>query len=146
MITVIKNEIRGTVLGREIIISEVTLSTTTRCESEGVHYAPNWKLDYEGDVSRSLLVNQSHQGKFTASKMTNKSRIIHQILNTIFLHKLGSKDSVSATHEFLLINILTERKVNLPAALFENFKKYTRKIEKLTATPYGALLQRILNT
>lgn len=76
--------------------------------------------------------------------MTDKARIIHQILNKIVLHKLGSKDSVFANYEFLLINILSGRKVNLPAVLFEIFKKYTSKPKKLTGIPYGSLLQRII--
>lgn len=76
--TVTENEIKGTALGKEITISEETLSATTGCKCEGVRYVPNQKLDYEGDVSRSLLANRSHQGKLISSQMTDKARVIHK--------------------------------------------------------------------
>lgn len=44
-----------------------------------------------------------------------------------------------------MVNILAERKVNLPVVLFVNFNKCASKAEKLTAIPYGELLQRLMN-
>lgn len=76
--------------------------------------------------------------------MTSQARITHQVLNILILHKLGSKDSISALHEFLQVNLLSQRKINLPAVLFENFKKFVNRREKLTVIPYGPLLQRVL--
>lgn len=51
----------------------------------------------------------------------------------MILHKLGSKDFVSTLHEFLLVNLLSFKEVNLPNVLFTNFKKNVNKrVNKLS--------------
>lgn len=61
-----EQEIRGTIPGKEIIVSEATISAATGYVSEGVCFTSNWKLNYEDDVSKVLFVNPTHQGRLIA--------------------------------------------------------------------------------
>lgn len=57
--SIIENAVKGIVLGREITMSEEIVSTTIGCKNERVLFIPNWKDDYEGDVTRILLADQN---------------------------------------------------------------------------------------
>lgn len=64
----------------------------------------------------------------------------------MIIHKTGSRDFVSGLHEFLLVHLLSFRKVNLPACLFFYFHKDASRKGKKKVIPFGAMLKRVMNT
>lgn len=78
--------------------------------------------------------------------MTNKARVLHQILNKMIIHKFGSRDFVSGLHDFILVHLLSFMRINRPACLFFCFHKDASRKGKKNVIPFGALLQRVMNT
>lgn len=90
-ISIYGEEIKGTVLGGKVFCKLET-GFWGRCAKE--------------TDSKSVL-----HWKIDSSKMTDQARIMHQVLNKLIFQKLDSKDYVSALHELLLVNLLSQRKI-----------------------------------
>ena len=118
------NEVRGEVLGKQVIVSEVTISNATQCWLKGVIITSDWDKAFGGmDAILDTLLKESSTRKITTSKMHDKARVLHQLLNKAILHKAGSKDSVSTIHSFCLCHLMLCQQINLPSLLFKNFKR-----------------------
>ena len=97
------NEVRGEVLGKQLVVSEVTISNATQCWLEGATITSDWDKAFGGmDAVLDTLLKESSTGKITASKKHDKVRVQHQLLNKAILHKARFKDSVSIVHAICL--------------------------------------------
>ena len=137
-------EVRGCVLGKPVVVSEVTISNATQCWLEGATITSDWEKAFGGtDAVLDTLLKESSTGKITASKMNDKARVLHQLLKKAVLHEAGSKDSVSTVHAFCLCHLMLCQQVNLPSLLFKNFKRSVQGKGKKTTISYGVLLTKI---
>ena len=137
-------EVRGCVLGKPVIVSEVTISNATQCWLEGPTISSDWEKAFGGtDAVLDTLLKESSTGKITASEMNDKARVLHQLLNKAVLHKAGSKDLVSTVHAFCLCHLILCQQINLPSLLFKNFKRSVQGKGKKTTISYGVLLTKI---
>ena len=101
------NEVRGEILGKQVVVSEVTILNVTQCWLERATITSDWDKAFGGmDVVLDTLLKESSTGKITASKMHDKARVLHQLLNKAILHKAGSKDLVSTVHAFYLCHLM----------------------------------------
>lgn len=90
-----------------------------------------------------MRADTRREPKWVSSRMKDKARVLHHILNIAFLHMAWSKDNIYRSHKFRHCHLMTEAKINLPHLLFTNFRKYVVHKEISTAIPYSVFLSMI---
>jgi len=140
-------EIRSSIMGIPVFISEAVISWVIRRASEGrfVSGLDNSKTSPWNDIVNKTMFNSIRKGKY--SDLSMKNRMLLKIQNENLLPKGGGGDQSSLDHRVFLRFFMTKEKSNVPKYIFRNMIKTLRESQTIKRSwiPYGRLISEILH-
>jgi len=140
-------EIRSSIMGIPVFISEAVISWVIRRASEGrfVNGLDNNKTSPWNDVVNKTMFNSTRKGKYSDLSMKNK--MLLKIQNENLLPKGGGGDQPSLDHRVFLHFFMTKEKSNVPKYIFKHMIKTLRESQTIKRSwiPYGRLISEILH-
>ena len=140
-------EIRSSIMGIPVFISEASISWVIRRASEGkfVSGLDNGKTSSWNDIVNKTLFNNTKKGKY--SELSMKVKMMLKIQNENFLPKGGGGDQPSLDHRVFLHFFLTKQKANVPKYIFRHMIKTLKESQTIKKSwiPYGRLISEILH-
>ncbi|RHN51428.1 hypothetical protein MtrunA17_Chr6g0468441 [Medicago truncatula] len=135
-------EIRSSMMGMEIIITEETITKACRCENDGLFQKDAVKTQWTDKIN-AVLYNGNPKGK--KADLSTVHRMLLKIMNDCIFQKGGGTDYSSFDHKLVLCCLATCKKVNIPKyilhhmcwALKESQNNLRRQI------PFGRVLSEI---
>jgi len=138
-------EIRSSIMGIFVFISEVSISWVIRRASKGkfVSGLDNSKTSPWNDIVNKTMFNSTRKGKYSELSMVNK--MLLKIQNENLLPKGGGGDQPSLDHRVFLHFFMTKQKANVPKYIFRHMIKTLRESQTIKRSwiPYGRLISEI---
>lgn len=106
-------------------------------------YNNKWEQAYKDHVPRAIYKENTKKAqgkKFINHLLFNQAKIWKDVVNKSFLHKLGSKDSVSDLHKIVLFHLMEGIPFDFPHTIYLNFSHITKMLEVMMAStmiPYS---------
>jgi len=125
------SEIRSSIMGIPMFISEAVISWIIRRASEGrfVSGLDNSKTSPWNDVVNKTMFNSTRKGKYSDLSMRNKLQL--KIQNENLLPKGGGGDQPSLDHRVILHFFMTKEKSNVPKYIFRHMIKTLRESQTI---------------
>jgi len=140
-------EIRSSIMGIPVFISEASISWVIRRASEGkiVNGLDNNKTSPWNDIVNKTMFNNTKKGKY--SELSMRIKMLLKIQNENLLPKGGGGDQPSLDHRLFLHFFLTKQKANVPKYIFRHMIKTLKESQTIKRTwiPYGRLISEILH-
>jgi len=140
-------EIRSSIMGIHVVISEASISGVIRRASEGkfVDGLENSKTSPWNDIVNKTMFNSKNKGKY--SELSMKIKMLLKIQNENLLPKGGGGDQPSLEHRVFLHFFLTKQKANVPKYIFMHMIKTLKESQTIKRNwiPYGRLISEILH-
>jgi len=135
-------EIRSSIMGIPIFISERVISWVIKRASEGrfVSGLDNNKTSPRNEVVNRTMFNSTKKGKYCDLSMEHK--LLLKIQNENLLLKGGGGDQPSLDHIVFLHLFMTSEKANVPKYIFRHMIKTLRESQTIKRSwiPYGRLI------
>jgi len=139
-------EIRSSIMGIPISISEASITWVIRRASEGKFVSGlDNKTSPWNDIVNKTMFNITKKGKY--NELSMKIKMLLKIHNENLLPKGGGGDQPSLDHRVFLHFFLTKKKANVPRYIFRHMIKTLKESQnnKRTCIPYGRLISEILH-
>jgi len=140
-------EIRSSIMGIPVFISEVVISWVIRRAFEGkfVSGLDNTKTSSWNVIVNKTMFNSTRKGKYSDLSMRNK--MLLKIQNENLLPKGGGGDQPSLDHRVFLHFFMTKEKSNVPKYIFRHMIKTLRESQTIKRSwiPYGRMISEILH-
>jgi len=140
-------EIRSSIMGIPITITEEVIPRTNRRTAEGYFKEglDNNKTSPWNDVVNQTMFNRKKKGKYCDLKMDQK--LLLKIQNENLLPKGGGGDQPSLDHRVFLHFFMTKNKENVPKYIFKHMLMTLKEsqVSKRSWIPYGRLLSEIFH-
>jgi len=140
-------EIRSSIMGVHISVSEASITWVIRRASEGkfVSGLDNNKTSPWNNIVNKTMFNSTKKGKY--SELSMKIKMLLKIQNENLLPKGGGGDQPSLDHRVFLHFFLTKQKANVPKYIFRHMVKALKESQSIKRTwiPYGRLISEILH-
>jgi len=137
-------EIRSSIMGIPVFISEASISWVIRRASEGkfVSGLDNSKTSPWNDIVNKTMFNNTKKGKY--SELSMKIKMLLKIQNE---NLLRGGDQPSLDHRVFLHFFLTKQKANVPKYIFRHMIKTLKESQTIKKSwiPYGRLISEILH-
>ncbi|RHN55346.1 hypothetical protein MtrunA17_Chr5g0416811 [Medicago truncatula] len=142
-----KTQIRSSIMGIRVWITEDTIAFVIRRPAEGEHEAG---ISKPKDSPWNAIVNKTLYNKvkdFAYADMNTKTKIMLKIQNENLLPKGGGGDQPSLEHKILLHFVLKGVEANIPRYIFRHMVHQLREsqLNKRSWVPYGRLLSEIFH-
>jgi hypothetical protein len=139
-------EIRSSIMGIPVFISEEIISFVLRRPSEGSYKGGigNSKTNPWNEVVNKSMFNSTKKGAHCDLSMEKK--MLLKIQNENLLPKDGGSDQPSLEHMIFLHFFIMKEKANVPKYIFKHMIKELREIQEIKRcwVPYGRLISEIL--
>ncbi|RHN52289.1 hypothetical protein MtrunA17_Chr6g0478901 [Medicago truncatula] len=142
-----KTQIRSSIMGMPVWITEDVIAFVLRRPAEGDHEAGISKPKHSPwkDIVNKTLYNKVK--KFAYADMNAKTKIMLKIQNDNLLPKSGGVDQPSLEHKIFLHFFIKGVKANVPRYIFRHMVQQLRESQqnKRCWVPYGRLLSKIFH-
>lgn len=140
-----KTQIRSSIMGIRVWITEDTIAFVIRRPAEGEHEAG---ISKPKDSPWNAIVNRTLYNKvkdFAYADMSTKTKVMLKIQNENLLPKGGGGDQPSLEHKILLHFVIKGVEANIPRYIFRHMVHQLREsqLNKRSWLPYGRLLSEI---
>jgi len=143
----IVTEIRSSILGISVFISEEQISWVIRRASEGRYVSglDNNKTSPWNETMNKTMFNSTRKGKYCDLSMEHK--LLLKIQNENLLPKGGGGDQPSLDHRVFLHFFMNKEKANVPKYIFKHMIKTLKESQTIKRcwVPYGRLLSEIFH-
>jgi hypothetical protein len=140
-------EIRSSIMGIPIFISQEVIAYVIRRSSEGSFKdgLDNSKNSLWNEVVNKSMFNNKKKGSYRDLSMEKK--LLLKIQNENLLPKGGGADQPSLEHRVFLHYFISKEKANVPKYIFKHMIKTLRESQIINRTwiPYGRLIYEILH-
>ena len=140
-------EIRSSIMGIPVFISENIISFVLRRASEGIFKGGigNSKTSPWNEVINQSIFNGSRKGAY--SDLSMEKKMLLKIQNENLLPKGGGSDQPSLKHRIFLHFFIDKEKANVPRYIFKHMMKELKESQdnKRCWVPYGRLISEILH-
>jgi len=140
-------EIRSSIMGIPVFISEEIISFVLRRPSEGNYKGGvgNNKTSPWNEVVNQSMFNNTKKGAYY--DLTMEKKMLLKIQNENLLPKGGGIDQPSLEHRIFLHYFIMKEKANVPKDIFKHMIKELREIQdnRRCWVPYGRLTSKILH-
>jgi len=140
-------EIRSSIMGIPVFISEVVISWVIRRAFEGrfVSGLDNSKSSPWNDIVNKTMFSSTRNKKYSDLSMKHKQLL--KIQNENLLPKGGGEDQPSLDHRVFLHFFMIKEKSNVPKYIFRHMIKTLRESQTIKRSwiPYGRLISEILH-
>ncbi|KEH15894.1 hypothetical protein MTR_0454s0020 [Medicago truncatula] len=142
-----KTQIRSSIMGIRVWITEDTIAFVIRRPAEGEHEAG---ISKPKDSPWNAIVNRTLYNKvknFAYADMNSKTKVMLKIQNENLLPKGGGNDQPSLEHKILLHFVIKGVEANIPRYIFRHMVHQLREsqLNNRTWVPYGRLLSEIFH-
>ncbi|AES77322.2 hypothetical protein MTR_7g009270 [Medicago truncatula] len=142
-----KTQIRSSIMGIRVWITEDTIAFVIRRPAEGEHEAG---ISKPKDSPWNAIVNKTLYNKvkdFAYADMNTKTKVMLKIQNENLLPKGGGGDQPSLEHKILLHFVIKGVEANIPRYIFRHMVHQLREsqLNKRSWVPYGRLLSEIFH-
>ena len=125
-----------------------TIAQVIGCIRKGTKYHSDWEKTYVNHVPRALYKENLSQvrdkKKVEYNFLCKEAKLCQNIYNKSFLHKVGSKDSISDLHKFILFYLMENIPFDLPHTIYINILHTTNTLGGYEDILYSPLVNKIL--